>query len=88
MESGGKFSGNRRTIPVPMRDYSQVMVQNVSGAKTIVPGSSGTQYVFDPGQILSVDARDAEMLIALRSGSGCVGCGGSAPNPLFVKVEG
>jgi hypothetical protein len=88
MESGGKLSGYRRAVPVPMREYSQILLQNVSGAKVVVPSGSGNPYIFEPGQVLSVDARDAEMLLALRSGSGCVGCGGSSPNPLFVKVEG
>jgi hypothetical protein len=88
MEVRGKFQGNSRAVPVSMRDYSQILLQNVSGAKTIVPSRSGNPYVFEPGQVLSVDARDVEMLLALQSGSGCVGCGGSAPNPLFVKVEG
>ena len=88
MESGGKLSSYRRAVPVSVREYSQILLQNVSGAKTIVPSGSGTPYVFEPGQVLSVDARDAGMLLALRSGSGCVGCGGSAPSPLFVKVEG
>jgi hypothetical protein len=71
-----------------MKEYAQVLIQNASGAKTIVPSGSGTPYVFEVGQVLSVDVRDVEMLLALRSGSGCVGCGGSSPNPLFVKVEG
>ena len=90
MESRGKFPGNRGTVPVSIsvKDYSQILVQNVSGAKTVVPSCLGVPYIFEVGQVLSVDARDVEMLLALRSGSGCVGCGGSSPNPLFVKVEG
>lgn len=88
MESGGKFSGHRRTSgegPVE-RDYSMVLLRNDSGAKTVVPVSRRT-YVFDIGQILSVDKRDVPFLLSLHRGASCAGCGGSGSTPLFSIVE-
>lgn len=87
MEIRGKLPSHRRLVGdgpiIPARDYSTSLVENVSGAKTRVG-----KYIFEVGAILSVEKRDVDYLLSLRSGGGCVGCGGSGPAPLFKLVEG
>jgi hypothetical protein len=50
--------------------------------------SSGEIYLTTPGQVFSVDIGDVDYLLSIKSGAGCVGCGGNTAASKFVRVEG
>jgi hypothetical protein len=91
MESRGKFSGNRGTavyVPVESKP-KRTLLRNDSGMTLKVMGPSSEEvYVFNPGQTLSVSTNDVDYLLSIKSGAGCVGCGGNSAASKFVRVEG
>jgi len=92
MESRGKLSGNRGTavnLPVAETKQKRVLLRNDSGMTLKAVGPvSGEVYVTTPGQVFSVNSGDVTYLLSIKSGAGCVGCGGNTAASKFVRVEG
>jgi hypothetical protein len=64
------------------------LILNDSGMTLKVLGPSGETYLVTPGQIFGVNPNDVTYLLSIKSGAGCVGCGGNSAASKFVRVEG